>query len=216
MAVRNDFTAGEVLAAADLNDTFASKLDYPAGGADGDALIKDGTSAVWGAPIVAGLTLITAETFSAVSSVSVNSCFNSTYENYFILASTKITTGTDQDLRLRLRLSGADNTTASSYRRQEIRASGSAVSGSQTSSDRLTLGRLEENRNNSMWLYIYKPAVADFTAFLGATGVTNTSTTMQVSQNFGQHEQSVAYDGFTLFPQTSTISGFLTVYGVAK
>lgn len=28
MAVRNDFTAGEVLAAADLNDTFASKVDY--------------------------------------------------------------------------------------------------------------------------------------------------------------------------------------------
>ena len=27
MAVRNDFTAGEVLAAADLNDTFASKAD---------------------------------------------------------------------------------------------------------------------------------------------------------------------------------------------
>jgi hypothetical protein len=32
MAVRNDFTAGEVLAAADLNDTFASKLDYAADG----------------------------------------------------------------------------------------------------------------------------------------------------------------------------------------
>ena len=28
MAVRNDFTAGEVLAAADLNDTFAAKADY--------------------------------------------------------------------------------------------------------------------------------------------------------------------------------------------
>jgi len=28
MAVRDDFTAGEVLAAADLNDTFASKVDY--------------------------------------------------------------------------------------------------------------------------------------------------------------------------------------------
>jgi hypothetical protein len=26
MAVRNDFTAGEVLAAADLNDTFAEKV----------------------------------------------------------------------------------------------------------------------------------------------------------------------------------------------
>jgi hypothetical protein len=31
MAVRNDFTAGEVLAAADLNDTFASKLPYSFG-----------------------------------------------------------------------------------------------------------------------------------------------------------------------------------------
>jgi hypothetical protein len=31
MAVRNDFTAGEVLAAADLNDTFASKLDLAGG-----------------------------------------------------------------------------------------------------------------------------------------------------------------------------------------
>lgn len=31
MAVRDDFTAGEVLAAADLNDTFASKLPYSYG-----------------------------------------------------------------------------------------------------------------------------------------------------------------------------------------
>jgi hypothetical protein len=31
MAVRNDFAAGEVLAAADLNDTFASKLDLAGG-----------------------------------------------------------------------------------------------------------------------------------------------------------------------------------------
>jgi hypothetical protein len=48
MAIRNDFAPGEVLAAADLNDTFGSKLDYPAGGANGDALIKDGTAALWG------------------------------------------------------------------------------------------------------------------------------------------------------------------------
>ncbi|HEY7821570.1 MAG TPA: hypothetical protein VIG24_01990, partial [Acidimicrobiia bacterium] len=31
MAVRDDFAAGEVLAAADLNDTFASKLDLAGG-----------------------------------------------------------------------------------------------------------------------------------------------------------------------------------------
>ncbi|HEY7821300.1 MAG TPA: hypothetical protein VIG24_00620, partial [Acidimicrobiia bacterium] len=31
MAVRDDFSAGEVLSAADLNDTFASKLDLAGG-----------------------------------------------------------------------------------------------------------------------------------------------------------------------------------------
>jgi hypothetical protein len=49
MAIRNDFAPGEVLAAADLNDTFGSKVDYPSGGADGEALLKSGTAAAWGA-----------------------------------------------------------------------------------------------------------------------------------------------------------------------
>ena len=54
MAVRDDFAPGEVLAAADLNDTFddlrdglASKADYPSGGSDNNVLVKSGTSAAW-------------------------------------------------------------------------------------------------------------------------------------------------------------------------
>jgi len=34
--------------ATELDTQLGSKLDYPAGGADGDALIKDGTDALWG------------------------------------------------------------------------------------------------------------------------------------------------------------------------
>jgi hypothetical protein len=49
MAIRNDFAPGEVLAAADLNDTFGSKADYPSGGSDGQALLKSGTTTAWGA-----------------------------------------------------------------------------------------------------------------------------------------------------------------------
>jgi hypothetical protein len=44
MAVRNDFTAGEVLAAADLNDTFASKLDVTDGQAENRLTLNDNTS----------------------------------------------------------------------------------------------------------------------------------------------------------------------------
>ena len=40
MAVRNDFTAGEVLAAADLNDTFAAKADVLSPTFGGDVLFN--------------------------------------------------------------------------------------------------------------------------------------------------------------------------------
>lgn len=48
MAVRTSWTAGDVLTAADLTDTFAAKIAYPSGGSDGNVLVKSGTAAAWG------------------------------------------------------------------------------------------------------------------------------------------------------------------------
>lgn len=47
MAVKSSWSAGDVLTAADLTDTFAAKANYPAGGSNGQALTKSGTSTAW-------------------------------------------------------------------------------------------------------------------------------------------------------------------------
>ena len=79
--------------------------------ADGDATyagVHDFSAAtVTGAP--QGLVHINTTTFSAVSSVSVNNCFTSAYENYLILGNVIGTAGTS--IAARLRASGTDATT---------------------------------------------------------------------------------------------------------
>jgi hypothetical protein len=55
-----------------LGPALADKVAYPTGGSDGDLLAKDGTAAEWIAVPEAGLTFITAESFSAVSFTNAN------------------------------------------------------------------------------------------------------------------------------------------------
>lgn len=56
-----------------------------------------------------GLQLVTAQSFSAVSSVSVNNCFSTTYDNYRMVIDAIPASGT-VDMNIRLRASGTDNT----------------------------------------------------------------------------------------------------------
>lgn len=99
MAVRDDFTAGEVLSADDLNDTFAAKLAH-----------------------------VHTENVSAVGSVSINSVFDATYDSYKILIDGAASTTTASRLRWRVggvdnsdnqyivQLISADNTSISGAR----------------------------------------------------------------------------------------------------
>jgi hypothetical protein len=98
MAIRNDFTAGEVLAAADLNDTFGSKVNYPSGGADGNALIKSGTSAAWGS--AGGQTLIS--TTSLTGSSVLVSGIPQTYKNLRLVIRGFYSTTDDGGLTIRV------------------------------------------------------------------------------------------------------------------
>jgi hypothetical protein len=110
MAIRNDFAPGEVLAAADLNDTFGSKAAYPSGGVDGNALIKSGTSTAWGS--AGGLVFLTGADFTTATSFSLpNSTFTSTYRNYKVIIQVTALTA-DSDFTVRLRTSGSDISTS--------------------------------------------------------------------------------------------------------
>jgi hypothetical protein len=225
MAVRDDFSAGEVLAAADLNDTFASKLPYSFGTAtptttDSGFLWYDSNSTpavakYWDGSSFAtlvpapGLELITAETFSAVSSVSINDCFSATYHTYRVIlryANTSL-----GEMSFRLRLSGSDATT--SYNTQEIAANGTGLTGGRRASD------------GEMFINFMPAGVTSFSAFdlnspaeaaetlMFCNSVREAGTGIRWQSVTGQHATATAYDGLTLLPAAGTITGTIRIYG---
>lgn len=157
-----------------------------------------------------GLVKIATETFSAVSSVSVNNCFTSTYDQYLITLDYTQTT-TDR-LDARLRVGGVDNTTASSYASQIFYASGVGTGAGRSTSDKwnswaesTSTSRMQANIN------VYSPAIARITGFTSFHQYGASNAGIQFSG--GTHNQTVAYDGFTLIPATGTITGTVRVYG---
>jgi hypothetical protein len=208
MAIRNDFAPGEVLAAADLNDTFGSKVNYPSGGATGNVLIKDGTSAIWGQG--AGLTRITNATFSGVSDVSVDGCFTSDFVNYLLIFRYVSTSGTSGGL-LRLRASGSDDTGAN-YDRSLLTINDSTVTGArQTAQSSYSLGAADTSRNAFAMLHLQGPQLASTTNFLSHD--VDGRNTIQSAFRAGYHTVTSAYDGFTLFTTGAGITGQIRVYG---
>jgi len=193
MAVRSDFSAGEVLAAVDLNDTFGSKLNVSA----------------YEEP---GLELITTETFSAVSSISLNGCFSSTYANYQVIVNA--TANDNLTWRIRLRAAGSDATgtdyTWGSYSWNQTTL---AHDGGSASTDLIQTSFLFSGFPFTQIIDVGSPALATKTQI--ASRVTSESSTPAIYNYMagGAHRQTVAYDGFTLFVSTSNITGNVRVYG---
>jgi hypothetical protein len=210
MAVRDDFAPGEILTSSDLNDTFASKLTYPAGGSDGDLLAKDGTDAEWIAVPEAGLTLITAETFSAVSSVSLDGCFTSDYRNYrLLLEADNSTTATTQ---MRLRASGSDNS-ASVYDIHGVHNSGASVFGFNSQDASLwTLTVTSSLQTRWFSFDLWRPQLAAATLLNVTLGQTSGATGIGATTS-GVHTEGNVFDGFSLIASTGTITGIVRVYG---
>jgi hypothetical protein len=157
-----------------------------------------------------GLELITSQSFSAVSSVSVNGCFTSAYANYRLTITHSISTSGATNMRLRA--SGTDNT-ASVY---DV----GAVTHSTTTPTSFDI------QNQSGWplsafsavlerwssMDIYSPQTATATQMTGTTGQSSGSILHAVVQSF-VHTDASAFDGFSLLAGAGTITGTVRVYG---
>ena len=209
MAIRNDFTAGEVLAAADLNDTFGSKANYPSGGSNGDLLTKSGTTTAWAAPTPQGLTLITAESFSAVSAVNINGCFTSTHENYRIVIRCVLASG-NADLGLRMRAAGADDTSAN-YATQFLRGDGSTASATRTTTQTSMVVAVANTAVTTASFDLFSPNVSTPTVGM-AMSMWQIATPLIEPRGI-THNVATAYDGFSIIPASSTVTGTIRIYG---
>jgi hypothetical protein len=160
-----------------------------------------------------GLVCVKAETaFTTASTINVNNVFSSSYTNY--LLNIIFDASVELDVQLRLRVGGVDNSTANSYKRQTIEASGGSSTVTQTQRDNYLLGAGNATAPSAIQAYLFQPFVAAKTPIMSNNQRSSNTTTIFIS--WAYHDQTVSYDGFSLLTSTGTITGTYSVYGYSK
>ena len=160
-----------------------------------------------------GLVKIVDSTFSAQSSVSVNDCFSSTYANYMIISRNNAAAG-GPGISFRLRVSGTD-ASAANYNYNEL-GSSTVTSVVQAQNQTFWYAGYASPTPSTFIMYVFSPNIAEATYYHSDSSYVSTpgSTALSAYRYVGRHTLSTQYTGFTIYPDTSTITGNLRVYGI--
>jgi hypothetical protein len=184
MAIKT-FTTGEVLTAADTNTYLANS----------------------------GLVYITSSAITG-SSVSINSCFTSTYDNYKIFFQIATSSG-DPEIRLTLRLAGTDSVVNYQTGAWLADSAGTLNYSASGAYSRIGIAYNAAQNTCSGSLDIFSPALATNTSWVGNT--TNSTGSAARTISIGAcHLTATAYDGLTITAGTGTFTGRLTIMGYRK
>ena len=147
--------------------------------------------------------------FSAAATLSVNGCFNSTYDSYRIV--TQLSNSADEELKIRMRAAGVDASGAN-YDDQYFYVAGAGTGATRTTS--ATSGGLGRASTDTFFtIDIHSPALAAITYYI-ANMYYGPSATAIIDN--GRHNVATAYDGFSFIPVSGTMTGKLRVYGLRK
>jgi hypothetical protein len=237
------FTAGEVLTAAQMNQSartgvpvFADTTERDAAfGGTGEKTLAEGqlcylestnvvqyydgsTWATVGPTTAGGLVFITSATVTASSAANINNCFTSTYDNYRILIDTTAISNNATNLLMRLRVSGTDATT--NYTAQRLAGEGASTfaSSDESGTDDWWLCPADDTYPNSpvASIDLYRPFLAAATKGTVVNGGETSTGTNVAGVNWLLNTNATSYDGFSIFPGAGTFSGNIYVYGYAK
>lgn len=157
-----------------------------------------------------GLSFISATSFTSATSVSINSCFTSTYDNYLVTINQS--SGTGGYYTVKMRLSGTDSSVSYTY--NTLTTNGATVSSATSSA--VTTGFAtdanDQSRPAQASFELQSPAQAvytwyrssNFSSNMGGTGVKHTN---------GVHSVATAYDGMTI-SWTNSATGTVRIYGL--
>lgn len=155
-----------------------------------------------------GLVPLNTTTFSAVSSVSVNSVFSSTYDNYLVVYN--ITASSATVIRQRLRVGGTDNS-GSNYLRGGMYVgvfANSVFSSTNNATEAFfTLGSTSATVGYGGVLNFIAPFQTQYTKITSHSGGADMGIGTCVFNG------TTSFDGFTLLPDAGTITGTIRVYG---
>ena len=151
-------------------------------------------------------------TFSGASSVSLNGCFSSAYENYRIFVFCKYSGTSGNTLRIRMRSAGTDNT---NNWNSIVDWSSNNTLGTGSNDSGLAYGEIGYIGNLVSIVdgVIVSPFLADNTGII--TNAMEQSNSDQYTLTFGSyHSQQISYDGCTIYPPSGTITGNIRIYGI--
>jgi len=152
-------------------------------------------------------------TFTGVTSLSLDGVFSADFDTY-VVAVRGVCNSSNVDINMRLRASGTDNSTASSYTRQRIVASNTSVTADRVSEDVTIVSTIGSEQRSGFWLNVYGPFLTQPTA--GRSVMIDGTSGARILDYAFTHNQSASYDGVTLSARnvTRNITGALQVYGV--
>lgn len=162
-----------------------------------------------------GLRCVKAETaFSAVTSVTADSVFTSTYTNYRVIIRYQTTAA---EIAMQLRAAAVD--TATGYNFQRLQANIGTVDGVQSTSQ--TSAFVGHSGSGAFFclstLEISGVQLAEPTVYHSLCTRNNGAyTTPIITQYFGNQSASTAFDGIKLLVASGTMTGTYTIYGYSK
>ena len=184
-------------------------------GANDTVLTADSSEATglkWAAAASGAMTLIGTTTFSASAAVNVNDVFSTTYANYIV--KTDFVASATVGLSMRLRVSGADNTT-SDYNRQGITAYGTTLEGGRganTSSFEIPAASVA---GSYVQISFFNPfATAKTGGIMDACSYAGSG--IETTRSAYAFAAATSFTGFSLIPASGNITGTLRVYGLAN
>jgi hypothetical protein len=158
-----------------------------------------------------GMTLIKTQSFTTVSSVSVDNAFNSNYTNYYIEISG--TSGFNANLDFRLRASGTDLTSSSYYWSIFGNASDDATVGTAASNGGTSF-RIDEiaTRTFGQQIWLFNPFATQYKLMNTRNFRQRSTGDTKHSASGGAINVNTSYDGFTILA-SQTFSGTTSIYG---
>ena len=167
---------------------------------------------------VSGLTYITQATPSAVSSVSINNCFTSTYDNYLVTFTTSAYVGSDNAMTMRLRASGTDAITNYTTQRIVGYSTSLVTDNNPVGTDEWYMGF-----NNSTYptsyvasFQVFNPFLATASRYLGNVNIREVAGPTNLISMGGFHSTTSSYDGFTILTVGTSFTGTVRVYGYSN
>ena len=154
-----------------------------------------------------------AVSFTSASAISLNGCFTSTYDNYKIIISCKTGSSVDQMI-MRLRVSGSDNTT-SNYYYSTFGLDTSGASIALAKGDPQSYFRIGATGSDTSIteVLLSEPFTSNKTSYTQNSSLGYGTNEGHFDVGGGFFSGTTSFDGFTFYMASLTLTGTVRVYG---